>query len=90
MREAVRRGLDIHEHYLDMVVYGYVNKTTLEDVWHTEGPSGHDEIEDEVESADEVGENERKENEIEGSVEEIDTWQGRNRGTGVNGSSDAP
>lgn len=62
MREAIRRGLDIHEHYLEMVVYGYVNKTTLEDVWHTEGPPGDDESEDEVESADDVDENEREEN----------------------------
>lgn len=54
MREAIRRGLDIHEHYLDMVVYGYVNKTTYEDIWHTEGPSGDGETEDEVESAEEI------------------------------------
>lgn len=61
MREAVRRGLDIHEHYLDMVLHGYVNKATFEDVWHTEGPPGNDETEDEVRSASEVDENEIKE-----------------------------
>ncbi|MCJ1465795.1 hypothetical protein MMC07_004414 [Pseudocyphellaria aurata] len=61
MSEAIRRGLDIHEHYLDMFLYGYVNKTTFEDVWHTEGPPDNDETEDEVESASEVDENEMEE-----------------------------
>lgn len=77
MREAIRRGLDIHEHYLDMVVYGYINKSTYEDVWHTKGPPGDDESEEEAESADEGDENERQENErqeneSEGWAEEVD------------------
>lgn len=75
MREAIRRGLDLQEHYMDMIIYGYVNKTTFEDVWHTGGPPGDEEAEDDIESADEVDEREREENESEseGWVEEVDS-----------------
>lgn len=31
-REAVRRRLNLQYHYLDMMLYGYINKTTFEDV----------------------------------------------------------
>ena len=33
MRETVRRGLGMEKHYLDMMLHGYVNKKTWEDVW---------------------------------------------------------
>ena len=48
MREAIRRDLDIHEYYLDMVLYGYVDKTTFQDVWHTEGPPSGSDNEDDL------------------------------------------
>ncbi|MCJ1424037.1 hypothetical protein MMC29_001924 [Sticta canariensis] len=77
MREAIRRGLDLQGHYMDMITYGYVNKTTFEDVWHTGGPPGDEETEDDIESADEVDEREREENkserESEGGVEEVNS-----------------
>lgn len=34
MREAIKRKLHLHDKYMDMVLYGYVNKSTFEDVWH--------------------------------------------------------
>lgn len=34
MREAIKRRLHIHENYMDMILYGYVQKSTFEDVWH--------------------------------------------------------
>ena len=33
MREAVKRELDLPNYYLDMVLYGFVNKKTFEDIW---------------------------------------------------------
>ena len=77
MREAIRRGLNLQEHYMDMIIYGYVNRTTFEDVWHTGGPPGDEETENDIVSADEVDGRERKENESEseseGWVEEVDS-----------------
>lgn len=58
MREVIRRGLDFDDQHLDMVVYGYVNKKTCEDIWHTEGPPGTDKAEDEVKSTEETDEDE--------------------------------
>lgn len=34
MREAIKRKLHLHDKYMDMILYGYVNKTTFEDIWH--------------------------------------------------------
>lgn len=34
MREAIKRRLHVHENYMDMILYGYVHKSTFEDVWH--------------------------------------------------------
>ena len=35
MLEAIRRDLDIHTHYLDMILYGYIDKDTFQDLWHS-------------------------------------------------------
>ena len=36
MREGVRRNLDLDKKYLDMMLWGFVDKKTLEDIWPTE------------------------------------------------------
>ncbi len=36
MREGVRRGLGLERYYMDMVLHGYVDKNTWEDVWTSE------------------------------------------------------
>ena len=33
MRETVKRGLGMEKHYLDMMLHGYVNKKTWENMW---------------------------------------------------------
>lgn len=38
MREAIKRRLHIHDNYMDMILYGYVHKSTFEDVWHAQEP----------------------------------------------------
>ena len=32
MREAVKRKLNLHKYYLDMLIYGYINKKTFQDI----------------------------------------------------------
>ncbi len=47
MREAIRRNLDVQDHYMDMILYGYLDKINFEDVWHTGGgPAYHDGVDD--------------------------------------------
>ena len=36
MRESIKRRLHLHDKYMDMILYGYVHKSTFEDVWHTQ------------------------------------------------------
>lgn len=36
MREAIKRKLHLHDKYMDMILYGYVHKSTFEDVWHAQ------------------------------------------------------
>lgn len=36
MREAIKRRLHLHDKYMDMILYGYVYKSTFEDVWHAQ------------------------------------------------------
>lgn len=52
MREAIKRGLHIHEKYMDMILYGYVHKPTFEDVWHASESSDCTPEEDQPEKAD--------------------------------------
>ena len=33
MREAVRRKLNLHRRYLDMMLWGYVDNNSMEDIW---------------------------------------------------------
>ncbi len=33
MREAVRRGLGLERYFMDMMLHGYIDKNTWEDVW---------------------------------------------------------
>lgn len=35
MREAMRRKMDLHEKYIDMMLWGYIDKKTGEDIWVT-------------------------------------------------------
>lgn len=35
MREGIRRELDLHKRYLDMILWGYIDKRTFEDIWVT-------------------------------------------------------
>lgn len=42
MREGVKRRLDLHESYLDMIIYGFIDPVTHEDRWHTEADAGDD------------------------------------------------
>ena len=35
-KEGIRRGLGIEKHYLDMMLHGYINKETWEDIWTSE------------------------------------------------------
>lgn len=32
MREAVKRKLNLEKHYVDMMIYGYINKSTWQDI----------------------------------------------------------
>lgn len=52
MREAIKRGLHIHEKYMDMILYGYVHKSTFEDVWHAPESSACTPEGDQPEKAD--------------------------------------
>lgn len=52
MREAIKRRLHIHENYMDMILYGYVHKSTFEDVWHAQEPCASTPGEDQSENAD--------------------------------------
>lgn len=33
MREGVRRGLGLERYYMDMILHGYIDRNTWEDVW---------------------------------------------------------
>ena len=50
MREGIRRKMDLHKRYLDMMLWGYVDKKTFEDIWVTASDG-----EDEGTSASETG-----------------------------------
>ncbi|CAD6577733.1 MAG: hypothetical protein ASARMPREDX12_008479 [Alectoria sarmentosa] len=45
MREAVKRRLNLQDHYVDMMIYGYINKKTFQDI-RTPMPKQEDEIEE--------------------------------------------
>ena len=34
MMEAVRRNLCLQDHYIDMMLWGFVDKKTFQDMWH--------------------------------------------------------
>ncbi|KAI4131113.1 MAG: hypothetical protein LQ347_003111 [Umbilicaria vellea] len=36
MREAIRRKMGLHQKYMDMMLWGYIDKKTGEDIWATE------------------------------------------------------
>ena len=36
LREGIRRGLSMENHYLDMMLHGFINKETWEDIWTSE------------------------------------------------------
>lgn len=51
MLEAIKRDLNIHMRYLDMITYGYIDKNTFEDVWHSsQKPPGDSDDENENEN----------------------------------------
>lgn len=56
MREAVKRKLNLQNHYVDMMIYGYINKQTWEDI-RTPMPRPIEEVdsEDEESESDETG-----------------------------------
>lgn len=70
MREGFRRKLGLQRFYVDMMVYGYVNKKTFEDIIRRplpppvvepeESEEGEDEIEEEGSSADDMKDDEDK------------------------------
>ncbi len=49
MLEALRRRLNLQNHYVDMMIYGYVNKKTWEDIKRPVAPPDPNEEETEVE-----------------------------------------
>ncbi|KAL9100967.1 MAG: hypothetical protein Q9163_003731, partial [Psora crenata] len=55
-REAIRRRLHLEKYYLDMMIYGYINKKTWEDIWTPMRPPGFADSEERTD--DEVDENE--------------------------------
>ncbi len=49
MREAVKRKLNLHNYYVDMVIYGYINKKTFQDIIRTPMRKQEDEVEEDSE-----------------------------------------
>ena len=54
MREAIRRKLNLQQHYVDMMIYGYINKKTFQDV-RTTMPAPVENVESEDESSEDDG-----------------------------------
>lgn len=52
MRESVRRRLDFHKRYMDMMVWGYINNKTLEDIPHDTTVKGDESAENSEGDAD--------------------------------------
>lgn len=53
MRESVRRSLDLHKEYVDMILFGFVDPETFEDRWHTEIDLQQEEEEEDEEEEEE-------------------------------------
>ncbi|MCJ1369844.1 hypothetical protein MMC20_001056 [Loxospora ochrophaea] len=51
MREAVKRKIDLHSRYLDMMIWGYIDKKTGEDIYVQDKLDGEDEDEDSTETS---------------------------------------
>ena len=63
MREGVRRKMDLHKRYLDMMIWGYVDKTTFQDIWVTAPPTEEKELTEDSDSDDSDGEHSTEEEE---------------------------
>ena len=75
MRESVRRSLDLHKKYVDMILFGYVDPETFEDRWHTEINLQQEEEEEEEEDRDDKqdeDEGEHEDNNQDGEESEDD------------------
>ena len=55
MGEAIRRNLNLHHHYVDMMIYGYVDKRTFEDIRTPMPPPRPQIVEPDSEEDGEVG-----------------------------------
>ena len=73
MREAVKRKLNLQHYYIDMMIYGYINKKTFEDI-RTAMPKQEDKARDD--GADDASSNEDEEASQGGFVPDIKEQRG--------------
>ncbi|MCJ1227721.1 hypothetical protein MMC12_004379 [Toensbergia leucococca] len=66
MREGIRRNLNLHTKFLDMMIWGYVDKYTFEDIWVTAPPTEENELTEGSETAESGDSDENGSNEGEG------------------------
>ena len=66
MREGIRRKMDLHKRYMDMMLWGYIDEKTFEDIWVTgsdaeEGTSSSDTSEGSEDGSEKVANDEEQE-----------------------------
>ena len=62
MREAVKRKLNLQNHYIDMMIYGYINNKTFQDI-RTPMPKQEDTAEEDASSEEDEDEDEDEDDE---------------------------
>lgn len=65
MREAVKRKLNLQNHYINMMIYGYINQKTFQDI-RTPIPKQEDTAEDDASSDEDEDEEDEEEEAIQG------------------------